>query len=47
MITLRDGTAETLDAASLRRAPEAALRWLSVAVPLLAGGMLIARLRSG
>ncbi len=47
VITLRDGTAETLDAATLRMAPEAALRWLSMAVPLLAGGLLIARLRSG
>jgi hypothetical protein len=44
-ITLHDGTAEALDAASLRSAPETALRWLSVAVPLLAAGVLIARLR--
>ncbi len=47
VITLRDGAEETLDPAALRRAPEAALRWLSIAAPLLAGGMLIARVRSG
>lgn len=46
-MTLRDGTSQALDAASLRGAPETALRWLSVAVPLLAGGVLIARLRTG
>jgi hypothetical protein len=46
-ITLRDGTTEMVDAASLRGAPETALRWLSVAVPLLAAGLLIARLSSG
>jgi hypothetical protein len=46
-ITLRDGTTETVDAASLREAPETALRWLSVAVPLLAAALLIARMSSG
>jgi tRNA threonylcarbamoyladenosine modification (KEOPS) complex Pcc1 subunit len=45
VITLHDGTTEAVDAASLRGAPETALRWLSLAVPLLAGGLLIARLR--
>jgi hypothetical protein len=45
LITLQDGTTEPVDAGSLRGAPETALRWLSVAVPLLAGGLLIARLR--
>jgi tRNA threonylcarbamoyladenosine modification (KEOPS) complex Pcc1 subunit len=45
LITLQDGTTEAIDAANLRGAPETALRWLSVAVPLLAGGLLIARLR--
>jgi len=33
-----------LDAAALRRAPERALRWLSVAMPLLAVGLVLARL---
>lgn len=43
-LVLRDGTREPLDAAALRAAPESALRWLSVAVPLLAAGLLAARL---
>jgi hypothetical protein len=47
VITTRDGRTEALDAAALRRAPETALRWLSLAVPLLAGAVLLARLRSG
>jgi hypothetical protein len=42
-IILRDGTEERLDADRLRRAPEAALRTLSVAVPLLAAAALTAR----
>ncbi|MEP6477467.1 MAG: hypothetical protein ABJC60_09360 [Actinomycetota bacterium] len=46
-ITLRDGTSRVLDAATLRGAPETALRWMSVAVPLVACGLLIARLRMG
>jgi hypothetical protein len=45
-ITLRDGDAETIDAATLRSTPERALRWMSVAMPLLALGMLLARLRT-
>jgi hypothetical protein len=43
-LELADGTIETLDAASLRSAPERALRWLSAAVPLLAAALLTARL---
>lgn len=43
-LELADGTVEPLDAASLRSAPERALRWLSAAVPLLAAALLVARL---
>lgn len=43
-ITLRDGTTEMLDVDMLRHGPESALRWLSVAMPLLAAAALIARL---
>jgi len=43
-VILRDGTAEPIDAASLRAVPEAALRWLSLAMPLLAAAALLARL---
>jgi hypothetical protein len=43
-LRLDDGSSEPLDADSLRAAPEAALRWLSLAVPLLAAAFLIARL---
>ena len=39
-----DGEREAIDATSLRAAPEGALRWLSVAIPLLAGAMLLSRL---
>jgi hypothetical protein len=42
-ITLDDGSTEAVDAASLRAAPEAALKMLSVAVPLLAAGAVLAR----
>jgi hypothetical protein len=35
-----DGEREAIDATSLRAAPEAALRWLSFAMPLLAGAMV-------
>lgn len=42
-ITLRDGTMELLDADALRHGPESALRWLSLAMPLLAAAALIAR----
>lgn len=43
-ITRADGTTEPLDGAALRSAPEGALRALSLAVPLLAGAMVIAKL---
>jgi len=38
-----EGNHEPLDASTLRAAPEGALRWLSLAVPLVAGALLIAR----
>jgi hypothetical protein len=40
---LADGSAEPIDAASLRAAPEGALRALSVAMPALAAALLVAR----
>lgn len=43
-LTLTDGSSEVLDASTLRDAPEGALRWLSVAMPLLAVALLVARL---
>jgi hypothetical protein len=43
-ITLRDGTTERLGDAALRSAPERALRLLSLAMPLLAAGMILAKL---
>jgi hypothetical protein len=43
-LELTDGTVEPVDAASLRSAPERALRWLSAAIPLLAAALLAARL---
>jgi hypothetical protein len=39
-----DGTLESLDAAALRAAPESALRWMSLALPLLAVGAVVAKL---
>jgi hypothetical protein len=42
-IELADGSAEPIDAASLRAAPEGALRALSVAMPALAAALLVAR----
>jgi hypothetical protein len=39
-----EGAHEPLDASSLRSAPEGALRWLSAAVPLLALGLLVAKI---
>jgi hypothetical protein len=39
-----EGAREPIDASSLRAAPEGALRWLSVAVPLLAAALLVARI---
>jgi hypothetical protein len=43
-VTMIDGAVETIDASTLRSAPERALRWMSVAMPLLALGMLLARI---
>jgi hypothetical protein len=43
-ITMRDGTTESLDAGAVRAAPEAALKLLSIAMPLLAAGLVLARL---
>jgi hypothetical protein len=43
-LMFRDGSREPIDAAAMRAAPEAALRLLSLAVPLLAAALLIARL---
>jgi hypothetical protein len=43
-LTLRDGSREPLDAATLRGAPEQGLRLLSLAVPLVAVALLSARL---
>jgi hypothetical protein len=43
-LTLADGSVEALDASALRRPPEAALRYLSLAMVLLAVGLLAARL---
>jgi hypothetical protein len=39
-----DGTVHRIDAEVLRSAPESALRWLSAALPLLAGGAVAAKL---
>ncbi|HXF56750.1 MAG TPA: hypothetical protein VNO34_04105 [Actinomycetota bacterium] len=44
-VLLRDGSAAPLDEAALRRAPEAALRALALALPVLATGLVLARLR--
>jgi hypothetical protein len=44
VVELADGSTEQLDARSLRRAPEGALRWLSAAMPILAGALLVSRL---
>jgi len=38
-----EGIHEPLDASVLRAAPEGALRWLSLAVPLVAAALLVAR----
>ena len=46
-IAFADGDSESIDAATIRRGPEAGLRWLSVAMPLLAASLLIARLATG
>jgi hypothetical protein len=44
VVTFRDGTTRSLDPGALRAAPEGALRWLSLAMPALAVGLLAARL---
>ena len=41
---MRDGDVEPIDAGTLRSAPERALRWMSLAMPLLALGMLLPKL---
>ncbi|HEX2267134.1 MAG TPA: hypothetical protein VHI97_02890, partial [Actinomycetota bacterium] len=43
-MVLRDGTEIAVNDAALRRAPEGALRALSIALPLLAAGLAAARL---
>jgi hypothetical protein len=42
-LRLRDGSTEPIDAVTLRAAPEGALRWLSLAMPLLAVGLVVNR----
>lgn len=44
VVVLDDGRRESVDATSLRSAPEAALRILSFALPVLAVGLVISRL---
>jgi hypothetical protein len=43
-LTTDDGAVEVLDAGSLRAAPEAALRLLSIAMPLLAAALVLEKL---
>jgi hypothetical protein len=43
-LELEDGSVELLDAGAIRAAPERALRWLSLAMPLIAAALLVARL---
>ena len=43
-LVTHEGAREPIDHSHLRAAPEAALRWLSVAVPLFAAALLVARL---
>jgi hypothetical protein len=43
-LVTNEGEREALDASALRAAPEGALRWLSIAMPLLAAAMLFSRL---
>ena len=42
-ITLRDGTTEALGTEAIRKAPEAALQLLSIAMPVLAAALVIAK----
>jgi hypothetical protein len=44
-ITLRDGTTEPIDPSALRATPERALRLLSLAMPLLAVAMVVAKVK--
>jgi hypothetical protein len=46
-LTLNDGTVEPIDTDSFRTAPEGALRWLSLAMPLLALALAWVRLVRG
>jgi hypothetical protein len=43
-ITMQDGSTEAVDADAIRAAPEAALKLLSIAMPVLATGAVLARL---
>jgi hypothetical protein len=43
-LRLRDGSEVPIDAGAIRAAPERALRLLSAALPLLAAGLVAARL---
>jgi len=43
-VELNDGTRERIDASAIRDAPERALRWFSLAMPLVATALVIARL---
>jgi hypothetical protein len=43
-VALDDRTKRPIDATTLRAPPEAALRWMSIAMPLLAAGLVAARL---
>jgi hypothetical protein len=42
-LRLKDGSTERIDSATLRATPEDALRWLSLAIPLLAVGLVVNR----
>jgi hypothetical protein len=42
-LRLRDGSTERIDSATLRATPEDALRWLTLAIPLLAVGLVVNR----
>jgi hypothetical protein len=43
-VELNDGTRERIDVSAIRDAPERALRWLSLAMPLVATALVISRL---
>src|SRR5262245_50646469 len=43
-LVTNEGEREPIDHSHLRAAPEGALRWLSLAVPLFAAGLLVARI---